>query len=260
MKILLTCDDGICSKGIQTLKDQLKKLGKIYIVAPADQKSAVSHGITLYDPLIVEKIAIPGVEMSYSVNGTPADCVKLAITSILPFTPDIVVSGINKGLNAGSNILYSGTVAAALEASLFQITSFAVSMQDTGTKRKDIVKGASIAKRIITSLYRRHKRTSIVFNINIPLSSARRYKGFVLARQESIPNEDNYHRRIDPRGRVYYWLGGDRITRIVRRVDKRGVTEFPSDVMVVHNGYVSVTPLKRDFTYYEVLRELNHES
>lgn len=257
MKILLTCDDGVYSVGIAAMCRELGRLGQVYVAAPAGQRSAVSHGITLYHPLIPHLKKMAGAKACYSVNGTPADCVKLALTSLLGFRPDIIVSGINKGLNTGSNILYSGTVGAAFEGSLFNITSFAVSMEEA--LEKGVRAGARIAARIIRDIYRDYRRTNVVFNINIPAASVSRYKGCVWTRHEQLTLGDKYEKRVDPRGRTYYWLHSDNPAVVISKVSKRGIEDFISDVTAIHRGYVSVTPLERDLTNYEVLREHNSE-
>lgn len=243
MKILLTNDDGIHADGIQAIAREIRKLGEVTIVAPERQRSALSHSITLYDPLIIHRLPKPksGI-LSYAVNGTPVDSVKLAIRELLPEPPDLVVSGINKGLNTGSNIFYSGTVAAALEASLFDITSVALSLENR--PGADFARTARSARKVVEYIAGRYLRTPTVFNVNFPARKSPR--GVMVTRQEPVPFEDAYDRRRDLIGRTYFWIKGN--AEQTYRASSDGVDGLHSDAWAVSNGYVSITPLKRDLT------------
>lgn len=232
MKILLSNDDGVSAPGLHQLAAALRKLGDVTICAPEGPRSGASSALTLYAPLLVTRVA-PGC---WSVSGNPADAVKLALHELVDGRPDIVVSGINNGLNCGSNVLYSGTVAAALEGAQAGILSFAVSRKVA--QNEDYRSEAAAAARIIAALAGRPCGPNTVYNINIPRGKTR---GVVTTTTELAPYKDRYEKRVDPRGRIYYWLRGEppRQTRAGGRL---------SDEAAVARGYVAVTPLKRNLT------------
>lgn len=246
MRILLTNDDGIDAPGLLAIARELKRLGRLTVFAPTRPQSAVSHGITLYQPLLFRAFKRDGVQW-HSVDGTPADCVKIAMVEVLQQKPHVVVSGINRGLNTGSNVLYSGTVAGAFEGAQFGMPAFAVSLQDA--PGADFTRAAKRATSLIGTLSRRYRGKGVVFNINIP---AGRVRGVRVARQEPTPYKDRYERRVDPRGRTYYWLHGT----LNSRAHSNGDGAIPADTAAVHAGYISVTPLMRDMTSYPLLDEL----
>ena len=240
VKVLLSNDDGVHAPGLHALAAALRKLGRVFICAPDTVRSGASSALTIHEPLQVHRVAPD----CWGVSGNPADAVKVALRELLPARPDLVVSGINNGLNTGSNIVYSGTVAAALEGALAGITSFAVSREfrEDGDFRSE----ARLAARLVERLAGLHPRSSSVFNINIPRG---RTRGVVVAAAELAPFRDRYHRRRDPRGRTYYWLRGEPPRRL--RLDGR-----PTDEWAVSRGYVSVTPLRRDLTDLRLLEDL----
>lgn len=257
MRILLTNDDGIDAPGLLAMARELKRLGQLTVCAPARPQSAVSHSLTLYHPLLFRTFRRDGVTW-HAVEGTPADCVKLALVELLRQKPRIVVSGINKGLNTGSNVLYSGTVAGAFEGAQFGLPAFAVSLQDA--PGADFARAARRVVGLIRMIVRRYsgkgpsfltKRPGqgMVFNINIP---AGRIRGVRAARQEPSPYKDRYERRVDPRGRAYYWLHGT----LHPRASMNGDGALPTDTAAVLAGYISVTPLTRDMTCYPILDAL----
>ncbi|HXX94827.1 MAG TPA: 5'/3'-nucleotidase SurE [Planctomycetota bacterium] len=232
MRILLSNDDGVHAPGLHQLADALRKLGPVFICAPDTARSGASSALTLYTPLVVHEVA-PRI---WGVSGNPADAVKLALNELLDGPPDLVVSGINNGLNCGANVLYSGTVAAALEGAQAGITSFAVSRRVSSLE--DYRAEAKVAAEIIGKLARRHPRQATVFNINIPTG---RPKGVVTATTELTPYTDRYDRRMDPRGRTYFWLRGEppRGFKANGRI---------TDEAAVARGLVAVTPLRRNLT------------
>ena len=259
MKILLTNDDGIYASGLAALKEELVKIGDVTIVAPERQKSAVSNSITLYYPLIVKKHKDKFCDAVYSIDGTPADAVKLSLLELLPEPPDVVVSGINIGLNTGSNILYSGTVAGALEASQFGITAIALSLELS--EKPNFGNAAKVSKKLVEQIMRKYgkkfsshnKKMGIVFNVNIPACRSSSIKGVKITRQEDTPYEDSFERREDPRGRTYYWIkGSPEVNYTPTSGDGKG--PIPTDAWAVNQGYVSITPLLRDLTCYHVLK------
>lgn len=241
MEILLSNDDGVAAPGLHALADALGRLGRVTISAPDQPRSAASSSITLYEPVTAREVA----RGCWAVSGTPADAVKLALRELLRKPPDIVVSGINNGLNTGANILYSGTVAAALEGVHSGFTSFAVSRRVADND--DFRAEARTAARLIASIAKRYPRSSTVFNINVPPGKPR---GVKVCSMELAPYDDRYDRRLDPRGRAYYWLRGTPPRDIQR--DGR-----ITDDWAIARGYVTVTPLRRDLTDVPLLDELS---
>src|SRR2546421_7491689 len=169
MRILLTNDDGIYAPGLRALRKELQHLGEVLVVAPATEQSAVGHSITVLTPLLVQEVVDDqGQFMGWAVEGRPADCIKLALLELLPEPPDLIVSGLNAGSNAGINVLYSGTVAAAIEGAFFQRTSIAVSLEYSKLKPLDFSRAADLARRVIEQIMSRQPPTGSLFNINIP--------------------------------------------------------------------------------------------
>jgi len=251
MHILLTNDDGYQSPGLRSFARELEKLGRVSVVAPLTQKSAISSSITLYSPLM----AFPKKEKGFqghAVEGTPADCVKLAVRELLSSPPDLVVSGINFGLNTGSNILYSGTVAGALEGAHLGIPAIAVSLQVSKSPAWD--RTAREARKIIADLISDGIPKRMIYNVNLPKQKP---KGVRVAVQEHRPYPDFYERRADPRGRTYYWLCGNPEKNLTP--SRNGDGRIPTDARVVSQGYISITPLVRDLTHHagvDQVREL----
>src|SRR5262249_50930810 len=168
MRILLTNDDGIYAPGLRAMRTELKKLGSVTVVAPATEQSAVGHSITLLTPLLVQEVQDDEEAfVGWAVEGRPADCVKLALLELLPEKPDLLVSGLNAGSNAGINVLYSGTVAAAFEGAFIGVTSVAVSLEYT-TPKLDFARGAELARRVIEQIMAHKPATGMLFNVNIP--------------------------------------------------------------------------------------------
>ena len=246
MNILLTNDDGILAPGILALAKAVKDIGEIAIVAPETTQSAAAHSITLNDPLICTKVELPGGFTGFSVNGRPADCVKLALVEIwpknarLPDRPDIVISGINAGANVGINVLYSGTVAAAIEAAFFNIPAIAISLDIRD--KLNFSCAAKIARDVIQKIIDSDfLKPGYILNINIPECENSLPKGIKVVPQSTQAGIDKFERRIDPRGRVYYWLTGDHYP-----IDEAQET----DSIALSNNYITVTPLMYDLTAY----------
>jgi len=240
VKILLSNDDGVTAPGLHQMADALKRLGDVYICAPEGPRSGASSALTLYSPLLVTEVG----PRCWSVSGNPADAVKLALTELVGGRPDIVVSGINNGLNCGSNVLYSGTVAAALEGAQAGIPSFAVSRKVA--PNEEYRSEAKVAAKIIEKLAAEPAGENTVYNINIPAGKTR---GVVTTTTELMPYTDRYDRRVDPRGRVYYWLRGEP----PRSTKSNG---HLTDEAAVAGGYVAVTPLRRNLTDESLLQQL----
>ena len=248
MRILLTNDDGYLATGLKAVRDELRKVGDVTVVAPEREQSGVSSSLTLYQPILVREHDFDGVR-TISVAGTPADAVKLALTELLDEPPHLVVSGINFGLNTGPNILYSGTCAGALEAAQAGLTSVAISLQVSREPEWPMVArlGAKLALEIMDA----HPQSATVFNVNIPALSAAKIKGTLVTRQEPTPWIDTFERRQDPRGRTYFWLKGRE-----PRAKRPREGEIPTDAHALQEGYISVTPVHRDLTAEDLLDEL----
>ncbi|MBM3253925.1 MAG: 5'/3'-nucleotidase SurE [Candidatus Omnitrophica bacterium] len=242
MKILLTNDDGIHSEGLIGLYRVLSQKHECTVIAPERENSAIGHAITLMHPLRVRRMRIKGMS-GYAVSGTPADCVKIGLKSLLMKKPDIVVSGINIGLNVGANLIYSGTVSAAVEAGISGISAISVSQKLS--KDMDFNLSGSIVENFINTLKKvLLSSKKILININIPSGEI---KGIKLTHQANSVSRESIEKRIDPRGIAYYWIKG-RLVSSDR--DKY------SDETTVSKGYISITPLHFDMTNYEVMKKL----
>jgi 5'-nucleotidase len=236
-RILITNDDGYRSEGIVALADALKPLGEVTIVAPVEEASAIGHALTLRRPLRLESIR-DGV---YGVDGTPTDCVNIAITQVFQNQlPDLVVSGINKGWNVGDDVTYSGTVAGALEGALLGVPSMAVSLAAT-RKTYDFSFSARAAAVLADAILRRPLPTRTFLNINVPKGQPKGFRVTVQAKRNHITSVAE---RQDPKGRPYFWI-------------EEGENEWEphdrSDYQAVRDGFVSVTPLQPDLTAHDVI-------
>src|SRR5260221_10499575 len=204
MRILLTNDDGIHAPGLRALRKELQTLGEVTVVAPAGEQSAVGHSVTLLTPLIIQEISDAGEFIGWAVEGRPADCVKLALLELLPEKPDLIVSGLNAGSNAGINVLYSGTVAAAFEGAFIGITSIAVSLEYTKPKL-DFPKAAAVAWKVIEQIMAHKPAPGTLFNVNIPSLDNGPVRGVKTVPQNAMGYLETFDRRTDPRGRIYFW-------------------------------------------------------
>lgn len=239
MRILLANDDGIYSEGIYALYEKLSEIGDVTVVAPITEQSAVGHAITIADPLRVVDFYKFGRFFGYGIKGTPADCVKIALSDIMDKKPDIVVSGINHGANLATNVIYSGTVSAATEGAMMGVRSVAVSL---ATKEKfDFGPAAEAGAYFTDYLHKSDLPDTTILNINVPALSKEEIRGWRFARQGNSRYLDAFAKRKDPRGGSYYWLVGEKI-----EVDMTPDT----DEFMIENGYVSVTPLMFDMTHY----------
>lgn len=243
MKILITNDDGIGAPGITALAEALSKVAEVAVVAPDRERSAVAHSLTLHHPLRAIKIA-PG---RYSVDGTPTDCVNLGIHSLLDFQPNLVVSGINRGANLGDDVTYSGTVAAALEATLMGIPAFAISLASL-EDGADYTYAARFAVRLATLLRDNGLPKDTFLNVNVPDSPDVLSVAPVVTAQGKRRYEGTIVDKVDPRGRSYYWIG----TADLDFHDIEG-----SDYAAVKRGFISITPLHIDMTNHQSIPLLN---
>ena len=247
MNILLTNDDGIHAKGLKTLYDAIVDLGKITVVAPECEMSATAHSITMAQPLRTTQISRNGSPWGLAVNGTPADAAKLALTALLPQKPDLVISGINQGVNTGLAAIYSGTVSAASEGAFVGVPSMAVSLASRHYDNFD--PAARIAKALAQRILHHNNilpRFSML-NVNVPPLPLELIKGFRITRQGMGGFRDTYERREDPRGKTYYWLDGSGF-----QIEN----DEQSDDFAVHKGYVTITPLRFDLTDFVLFESI----
>ncbi len=244
-RILITNDDGIFAPGIQALREAMAELGETYVVAPDAERSAVGHAITLSDPLRVWEFKRNGEFFGWAVNGTPADCVKLAVKAILQFKPDLVVSGINQGANTALNVIYSGTVSAATEGMIMGIPSIAFSI--ASFQYKDFTYAQQLAMQLAQKVLSHGLPEGTLLNVNIPPVPEADIRGIRITRQGRGRYEEYFEKRTDPSNRVYYWLSGTKVF-----VD----TDEDVDEVAVAENYVSITPLQFDLTNYSFLNQL----
>jgi 5'/3'-nucleotidase len=245
VSILLSNDDGVSSEGLAVLQETLAPLDEIWVVAPDRDQSAVSHSLTLHRPLRIDQVG----PRAFAVDGTPTDCVNLAINGILRERPRLVLSGINRGANLGDDITYSGTVSAAMEATLLGVPAIAVSL--VGREQFDYGAAATFASRLAAAVLRDRLPADTLLNVNVPGLPAAQIKGFALTRQGKRRYGDVIVEKVDPRGRKYYWIGGDQLGF----VDAEG-----TDFSAVQQGLISITPLHLDLTNYTSLRALERVS
>ena len=245
MKILLTNDDGVHAPGLWALYDQFAQNHQVTVVAPDGERSAVGHGITLHAPLRVSEVRAYGKYPAYAVNGTPADCIKLSILELLDERPDLVISGINPGANVGVNINYSGTVAAAKEATLYGVKAIAVSIRGPRCDHYD--QAAQFINRLSSEVADRGLPSGTFLNVNIPDQPLINISGVRISRQGTDFFTEYIKKRIDPRDRVYYWHGCD-------PDPDYGNPEV--DGQAVCSNYISITPIKCDMTDYQLLDDL----
>lgn len=237
MNILICNDDGIDAPGIHALAEELRKIARVTVVAPDRQQSAVGHAITMNHPLRAVPFNRNGEFFGYAVDGTPADCVKLAVKFLLKEKPDLVVSGINHGSNTAINIIYSGTVSAATEGTILGIPSIAVSL--TTYASADFRYAARIAARIAERVIERGLPQGTLLNVNVPALPEEEIRGIKVTVQGKSSWEDTFDVRRDPANREYFWLTGH-----MNVTD----TDPDTDQVAVLEGYVSVTPIHYDIT------------
>src|SRR5881396_239068 len=239
--ILVTNDDGYRSEGIHVLADALRAIGDVTVVAPVQEASAIGHALTLRHPLRLERLDAH----TCAVDGTPTDCVNIAVSQVFKGLPDLVVSGINKGWNLGDDVTYSGTVAGALEGALLGIPSIAVSLRATRGDY-DFSYAARAATAMAEAMLRRPLPSRTFLNINVPKGEPKGYRVTVQAKRNHVTSVAERH---DPKGRPYYWI-------------EEGQNEWEphdrSDYQAVRDGYVSVTPLHPDLTAHHALSDLEN--
>ena len=245
MKILLTNDDGVHAKGLWALYKRLAKDNFVTVVAPDRERSAIGHGITIYQPLRKKLITVNGGFKAYATNGTPADCIKFGILEILGEKPDMVISGINPGANIGVNINYSGTVAAAREAALYGINALAVSIHGFDPKNYDAA--ACYIEKISKIVYAKGLFKGTFLNINLPDIPLEKMRGVHISKQGLDHHDQYFEKRVDPKNRAYYWQNVD-IKPVFDDTDVDGAA--------LNNNFISITPIKCDMTDYQMINNL----
>ncbi len=257
LKVLISNDDGIHANGLQTLAAKLSQHHEVYVVAPDRERSAMGHALTLHKPIRVEEVEMKfPVKQAFSTSGTPSDCVKLALNALLDVEIDVVVSGINHGPNLGSDVIYSGTVSAALEGAIHGIPSIAVSLVNGSDKLADFSHGAEFIADFLPRAMKVGIPAKSILNVNIPAVSRHHFAGVQISDLGTRMYTDSYERRVDPRGGVYFWLAGE--------VVESGEPEN-TDVAAIRNNMVSVSPVHYNLTNFPALtllrekQELTHE-
>lgn len=250
MNILVSNDDGILANGIHALVKALSYNNDVYVVAPDRERSAAGHSLTLHTPLRVEEVEPKyGAKRCWMTTGTPGDCIKIAVNAILSNEelPDLVISGINHGPNLGGDILYSGTVSCAMEGALLGLPSIAVSLASLKTEYQDFRLSAKFTANLVKQLgdYKIPKKT--VLNINVPGLEKDDIAGIAITELGKRMFTDNYERRIDPRGKVYYWMAGEFITE---------PEDAKTDIAAIKNNKISITPITFDMTRKSFVHEL----
>lgn len=244
--ILITNDDGVTAPGIKSLIEAVRGLGKIVVVAPDKPQSGMGHAITIGTPLRLHKLDMFEDVETYQCSGTPVDCVKLAVDKVLHRKPDLCLSGINHGANHSINVIYSGTMSAAVEAAIESIPSIGFSLLDYSIEAD--FSGAKIyARKIVEKLLKSKPDKHTVLNVNIPAVPPELIKGVKICRQAYAKYEEDFIERNDPHGRMYYWLTGEFVN-----FDKGKDT----DVWALNNNYVSIVPVQFDLTNYKLKTKL----
>ncbi|GAB4256873.1 MAG: 5'/3'-nucleotidase SurE [Vicingaceae bacterium] len=245
--ILIVNDDGVTAPGICALVEAMMPLGKVVVVAPDKPQSGMGHAITINSILTVKKTNINGVD-AYAVSGTPVDCVKLAFDKVLPRKPDLVVSGINHGSNSSINVIYSGTMSAALEGAIEGVASIGFSLLDHSIDA-DFEASKNIAHKIAKNVLDNPSLGSICLNVNIPVGTQSTINGIKICRQANAYWKEEFDERKDPNGNTYYWLTG-KFVNLDEGTD--------TDVWALDNNYVSVVPVHYDVTDYKQFDNLKN--
>lgn len=245
--ILVTNDDGITAPGIRNLISFMNELGEVVVVAPNSPQSGKGHAITINSTLTFEEIHnLEGPQKDYSLSGTPVDCVKFALDKILTRRPDIVVSGINHGANSSINVIYSGTMSAAVEAGVEGLSAIGFSLLDFSWDA-DFSQGKKFIQEIVQKVLQNPLPKGVVLNVNIPKLPESEIKGIKVCRQAHAKWEESFDERVNPHGKKYYWLTG-----YFNNMDERA----DADENALADGYISVVPVKFDLTAQEHLSQI----
>jgi len=244
---LITNDDSIHARGLKVLIDIVRKLGKVYVIAPQESQSGMSHAITVKTPLRIRKIIQEGDCSMVSCNGTPVDCVKLALNKLLDRKPDMIISGINHGSNSSASIVYSGTMAAALEGCINGIPSIGLSLLDYSPDA-DFSGIVTYVEKIISRALENGIPPGTCLNVNFPVNHAEKIKGIKVCRQTKGLWVEEFDQRVDPQNRTYFWLTGDFINLEPDAID--------TDEWALHNNFISIVPVQPDLTSYAAIPHL----
>ncbi len=241
--MLISNDDGIHAMGMRTLVAELADAGfDVTVVAPDRERSATGHALTLHQPLRAETLKL-GDSTAYAISGTPSDCIKIAMNSLLDFQPDFLISGINHGPNLGNDIIYSGTVSAAMEGAIHGLPSMAVSLFNGHRPNADFAIGARFIKQFLPTAHSLKLPNNTILNVNLPAGDIQGVRMTTLSHRQY---NNTYERRLDPRNQVYYWLAGE----LVEGEDVEG-----TDTWAVLSQLASVTPVRLDMTHYDFARQ-----
>ena len=257
MKLLISNDDGIFAPGIRSLANGLAAAGHdVSVVCPDRERSATGHGLTLHQPIraeIIESVFHPQIK-AWACSGTPSDCVKLALWALLDSPPELVISGINQGANLGTDVLYSGTVSAAMEGVIERIPSIAISL--TSFTSKDFQAAVAFAQSLVAQLENEPLPELMLLNVNVPPVKLEEIAGVVLTRQGVRRYVDVFEKRVDPRGKTYYWLAGELLEEVEPEQGLHLPQDIPTDVEAIRQNYITVTPLQYNLTYASGLNQL----
>ena len=246
MRLLLTNDDGIRAPGIRALWENLKDVAEIIVAAPAQQQSATGHSITVYHPIWVNEHSFDDPRVTgWRIGGTPADSVKIALDTLLEVKPDLVVSGINHGPNLGTDVLYSGTVSAAVEGAMHGIPAIAISIATDG--EPDFEPAAAFCRSVVQQIIDKKFPTFSLLNINVPPVPTSEIQGVAITKLGCIEYENAFEKRMDPRGRTYYWMAGTPVETL---------NTGDTDVAAIRANKISLTPIHFDLTDYSLLDNL----
>ena len=247
MNILVTNDDGVMAPGLLALAQALRPLGKVSVLAPDRNWSGSGHVKTIDRPLRVKEVKLADASTAWASDGAPSDCVALALLGFFEEKFDLVVSGINPMPNLGHDVTYSGTVTAAMEAVIWSVPGIAISLGsiENGLQVSDYEPAAELARQVTEQAMAHKLPAGTLLNVNVPLLPKEQIKGFQITRQGLRVYRDRLDKRVDPRGRPYYWIGGDTPT---------GFPEPGTDVGALSEGYASITPLQLDLTDYPAMR------
>jgi 5'-nucleotidase len=257
MRLLVGNDDGVSAPGIRALANTLATAGhQVTVVCPDRERSATGHGLTMHQPLRAEPVTglfLPEIKV-WACSGTPADCIKLALDALLDEQPDLLLSGINQGSNLGTDVLYSGTVSAAMEGAIAEITSIALSL--TSFTHTDFQPAADYAVSLVEQLMTQPLPEPMLLNVNVPALPAAAIMGVKTTRQGLRRYHDIFKKRVDPRGKTYYWLAGEVIEDIDTPVVYPQDEGLLTDVQAIAQGLISVTPLQYNLTYYHRIEQI----
>lgn len=246
--IFVTNDDSVYSKGIKSLVESVSKFGDVILIAPDSPQSGMGHAITIHDPIRLSRIENFNGTEAYSCTGTPVDCVKLGIYEIMKGKPDLLVSGINHGANTATNVLYSGTMSAAVEGAMEGIPSIGFSL-DSFDANADFSVSQSVVESVVEEVLKNGMPKNVCLNVNIPYIEQPNFKGIKVCRQAHAYWEDSFDKRQDQFGKDYYWLTGD-FKDIKQSED--------TDLFWIEKGFATVVPTQFDMTSYSAIKELEN--